>query len=115
MSRFAVSFYWKAFQDWSRARRLPPRGRGSLGRGRTTPRLERLEDRTVPSTFLVTNTDDDGDGSLRQAILDANDLAGHDEIQFDLAPTDHTIALTGGELAVTDSLTIHGPGADQLS
>jgi hypothetical protein len=36
------------------------------------PRLLVLEDRTVPSTFLVSNLADSGDGSLRQAVLDAN-------------------------------------------
>ena len=36
---------------------------------------ERLEDRTLLSTFSVSNTDDHGPGSLRQAIVDANDNA----------------------------------------
>ena len=31
-----------------------------------------LEDRTVPSTFTVLNLADSGEGSLRQAVLDAN-------------------------------------------
>src|SRR5439155_12916360 len=34
--------------------------------------VERLEDRTVPSTFMVGNLSDSGASSLRQAILDAN-------------------------------------------
>jgi hypothetical protein len=33
--------------------------------------LEALEDRTVPSTFTVTNTNDSGAGSLRDAIAQA--------------------------------------------
>jgi hypothetical protein len=36
---------------------------------------ERLDDRTLLSTFSVSNTDDHGPGSLRQAIVDANDNA----------------------------------------
>lgn len=36
------------------------------------PRVETLEPRRVPSTFIVTNTADSGPGSLRQAILDSN-------------------------------------------
>ncbi|HZL88303.1 MAG TPA: hypothetical protein VFB96_07990, partial [Pirellulaceae bacterium] len=34
--------------------------------------LEPLEDRRVLATFLVTNIDDSGPGSLRQAMLDAD-------------------------------------------
>ena len=36
------------------------------------PHLESLEDRCLPSTFTVLNTNDSGAGSLRQPILDAN-------------------------------------------
>src|SRR5262249_23519383 len=36
------------------------------------PFLERLESWILPSTFTVTNTNDSGPGSLRQAILNAN-------------------------------------------
>ena len=35
------------------------------------PRLEILEDRTLPSNFSVLNLNDSGAGSLRQAILGA--------------------------------------------
>src|SRR5262245_10764670 len=77
------------------------------------PRLEALEDRTVPSTFAVLNNLDSGPGSLRQAVLDANTNPGADTIVF--AGSVHRITLTGGELEVTDSLTIQGPGAGKLS
>ena len=43
---------------------------------RLRPRLEVMEDRTLLSTFLVTNTGDSGPGSLRQAILDSNAATG---------------------------------------
>src|SRR5262249_9220409 len=49
------------------------------------------EDRTTPATFLVTNTFDSGAGSLRQAILDANNTAnvgGPDRIEFNIPTTD---------------------------
>jgi len=36
------------------------------------PFLEQVEDRVVLSTFVVTNTNDSGSGSLREAILDSN-------------------------------------------
>src|SRR5688572_6295263 len=47
-------------------------------------RFERLESRLVLSTITVTNTDDSGPGSLRQAILDASALEGHDTIEFNI-------------------------------
>src|SRR6516225_3437124 len=78
------------------------------------PRLEALECRTLPSTFTVLNLADSGPGSLRQAILDANAQPGADTIQF--AHGLHgTIALTSGELDITDDLTIDGPGAGRLA
>lgn len=36
------------------------------------------------ATFTVTNTDDSGAGSLRQAIIDANNNAGADSIVFNI-------------------------------
>ena len=54
-----------------------PRGYGLM--------LERLEDRWVPSTFTVTNTNDDGNaGSFRWAILLANNNPGADTINFNI-------------------------------
>src|SRR5262245_39081268 len=66
----------------------PPRGRLGAGRpaGRArpapVPRLESLEGRAVPSTFLVTRLADGGAGSLRQAVSDANAKPGADLIRF---------------------------------
>ena len=47
------------------------------------------------ATFTVTNSNDSGSGSLRQAIADANAAAGADSIEFAAAFTGQTIALTG--------------------
>jgi hypothetical protein len=77
--------------------------------------VEWLEERTVPSTFTVRNLADSGPGSLRQAVLDANANPGPDVIRFAPAARDGTIALTGGQLNVTDNLTIDGPGAERLA
>lgn len=81
------------------------------GGRRPRPELfDRLEPRTLLATFFVSNLNDAGAGSLRQAILDANAAGGADVIEFN-SPTAGTITLTSGELVVTDSLSILGPGA----
>lgn len=70
------------------------------------------------ATFSVTNANDSGAGSLRQAILDANAAAGADTINFTGTMADTTpdiITLTTGQLVITDDLTITGPGANLLT
>jgi hypothetical protein len=62
--------------------------------------------------ITVTNTNDSGPGSLRQALADAND---GDTIDFDPALKGQTVLLTTAELAVTKNLTIIGPGANLLA
>ncbi|MDG4595915.1 MAG: choice-of-anchor Q domain-containing protein [Candidatus Contendobacter sp.] len=66
------------------------------------------------ATFTVTNLADAGLGSLRQAILDANGAAGADTITFQAGLTG-TITLTTGQLAITDSVDIQGPGAAMIT
>src|SRR5687768_12310874 len=46
--------------------------------------VERLEGRTLLSTFTVVNTSNSGAGSLRQAIIDANTNPGADTIDFNV-------------------------------
>jgi hypothetical protein len=70
---------------------------------------------TRPAVAIsVGNLNDAGPGSLRQAILDANGAIGPDVITFVPGLTG-TIHLTSGEIAVTDSVDIQGPGARQLA
>jgi hypothetical protein len=57
----------------------------------------------------VTNTNDSGPGSLRQALADANN---GDTINFAVTGT---IGLSSGELLVDKAITISGPGAENLA
>src|SRR5438552_4790776 len=61
------------------------------------------------TTFTVTNTNDSGAGSLRQAILDANANAGTDTITFSIPGGGvHTISPTSALPTITDPVTIDG-------
>ncbi|WNM63856.1 DUF4347 domain-containing protein [Candidatus Nitrospira neomarina] len=71
----------------------------------------------VLATYTVTNTNDAGAGSLRQAITDANANAGTDSIAFAIPTGDagydagrgvFTITVTSLLPAITDALTIDG-------
>ena len=64
--------------------------------------------------YVVTNLDDSGAGSLRDAIEQANANPGLDTIDFDSALNGGTITLAT-QLTVTDDLIVQGPGADQLT
>jgi hypothetical protein len=80
---------------------------------RIVPRLEALEDRTVPSTLTVTSAADDGcAGTLRAVIAAAQ---SGDTITFARSLRGQTITLTGGELAITKSLDIDGLGPHRLT
>jgi hypothetical protein len=73
------------------------------------PRLESLEGRWLPSTFVVINTDDVGTGSLRQAILDANATPGTNEIDFAIGGGGaQRIHLTSDLPYITHSVIIDG-------
>ena len=80
---------------------------GAAFRGYTLPLIATTlkEDGTI----IVTNTNDSGPGSLRQALADANN---GDTINFAVTGT---IGLTTGELLVDKSITISGPGAENLT
>src|SRR5262245_35124023 len=84
-----------------------------LARQAFVPRLEALEDRTVPSTFTVTTLADDGPGSLRAAITAANANPGADAIRF-AGGLKGTITLAS-ELNITDDLTINGSSPQKVT
>ncbi len=77
------------------------------------------------AVFTVTNTNDSGAGSLRQAVLDANVNNSDDTIVFDstIFNTPQVIVFTSGDLIIepdnlsgsTKSLTINGTGANLLT
>lgn len=66
------------------------------------------------ATFQVSNLDDAGPGSLRQAVLEANAAAGTDTITFQAGLTG-TILLTSGQLSIEDSVDVQGPGPSVLT
>ncbi len=72
--------------------------------------LEALEDRWVPS--VVTNLNDSGAGSLRDAIVSSTADGGTVTFQAGLTGT---ITLTSGAIAIAKNLTINGPGASSLA
>ena len=92
------------------------RRRSAPNRFRARPSLQSLEGRIAPATFTVTNANDSGPGSLRQAILGANAVSSADTIAFDptFFGTPRTINLTS-ELLISDNLAINGPGSNLLT
>ena len=80
----------------------------------------------IGPNFVVNSLNDDGDGfceepqgtcTLRGAILSANADPDASVVTFDpvvFAGT-NTISLTQGDMAIDQSLTIEGPGADRLT
>ncbi len=71
------------------------------------------------AVYTVTNTNDSGAGSLRDAITAANGSPDNDTINFDATAFagSQTITLTSGELVIDNNgtLTINGTGANRLS
>jgi titin len=100
------------FPTWlrRRLRQLSSRRQLCSPAARTfSPRLEALEDRVLLSVYTVINTNDSGDGSLRQAILNVNSGSGGDTIAFDIngggVQTIHPLSALP---TVTKSVTIDG-------
>lgn len=123
--------------DWGNSFRLNANLMSSGGGG-PVAMLGQLNANFGPpnQTFTVTNLNDSGAGSLRQAILDANANPGYDLITFALdssglaagpgasvdlysatvtSNSSNTITLTSGQLEITDSVAINGPGSNLLT
>src|SRR6266446_4055184 len=98
-----------------------PRGKKARRERRNSRRLrlEALEDRRVPATFMVTNTNNSGPGSLTQAIFCADNTTNTngvpDEIHFSIAgPGVHTIYPSTSLPHIIEAVIIDGytqPGA----
>ncbi len=94
------------------------RGHGPQARPRPLrfrPLLDILEDRTLPSTYTVNTLTDTGTGSgltgdLRYCVTHA--VSGSDTITFGVTGT---IALKSALPALNASVTIQGPGPNQLT
>lgn len=94
------------FPNFLRGAKSKGRNSSSRTRAMRSPALEQLEIRCLLSTFTVSNLNDAGAGSLRQAVLDSNANTGADVIDFSVAGT---IKLTSGALAtVTDQVDLKG-------
>ena len=63
---------------------------------------------SAASSFVVTNTNDSGPGSLRQALLDANANAGADVITFSIGSGIQQIMILSLLPTITDAVTIDG-------
>jgi CSLREA domain-containing protein len=106
----------QTFSPWRRRlSRRAPSGFSRIG-SRYRPRFDVMEERTLLSSFVVSNTNDSGTGSLRQAIQGANAQSGDNDITFD--PTAfasaQTITLSSGQLELGNTSgteTITGPAA----
>ena len=70
---------------------------------------QRTSRRAPVNIITVSNLNDSGPGSLRQALADAGD---GDTINFALSGT---ISLTSGELVIDKNITISGPGSNSLT
>src|SRR5215472_10134810 len=67
-------------------------------------------DALTATIIVVTNTNDSGPGSLRDALA-----AASDGDTIDATGVSGTILLTSGELQINHNVTINGPGAANLA
>ena len=96
---------------------------GATGNGQTFRKLDAnqtADPTSTAQTFVVTNANDAGAGSLRQALLDANSIAGADTVVFNIpGPGVKTINLATALPDITqqvsiDATTQPGYGASPL-
>jgi hypothetical protein len=94
---------------YARNRSAPPQITGLSVGGVVDFRAAPHVSNVLLSTFSVTNTNDSGAGSLRQAILDANANAGADTITFSIGGGGHQVIQPTTALPfITSPVTIDG-------
>jgi len=118
------------FQLWRRAgksgRVHSALARGELQKSRRArqrflrPVVEQLEARWLLAPILVTTELDivnpnDTFTSLREAVVQANGLGGHDTITFASSLANQPVFLLSGQMTIMDALTIQGLGADKTT
>src|SRR5262245_14812884 len=101
-----------------------PRPQNARRRATAPLALEPLEDRTVPTPFVVTTAQDtinntDGLLSLREALILTNQNPDSDTISFQpgiggTIQLNLPVAQFGGQLNISNPVTIQGPSATQL-
>ena len=68
----------------------------------------------LAAVFTVSNLNDSGAGSLRHALLSANATPGADVVDF--APgLSGVIPVSSGQLLISESVAVNGPGADLIA
>ena len=107
MARFSLVGWFQSVV-WH-SRRSPRKRRPA----RRVLSFDALEDRMVLSTLTVTSAADDGSAGTLRAVLAA--ASPGDTVVFDRSLGGKTIALKLGQLSVTRSLDIEGPGAGRLT
>ena len=97
------------------ARRVAARPAAACAVRPSITRAEQLEPRVMLAVFTVTTAADDGPGSLRQAIVQANTLVGADQIQFNIpGPGVHTISPLSPLPEITGPTTVDGKTQPRL-
>ena len=108
-SRTAITLKISQCLPHSPTRKKPAIARGVLA----TAMALSISGPVIADTFIVTNTQDSGAGSLREAITLANANPGEDIIELSSVSGD--IATTSDLPYISDDLNIIGPGPDVLA
>lgn len=97
------------FSSPSEPSRSRPARKASRRRSPFHPRIENLEERQLLTTFFVTNANNDGSGSLRWAMAQANSNPGLDTITFNIGGGGlRTIRPTSSLPTITSPVLIDG-------